>query len=331
MRRLCLVPLLLTAISAPAWAQDPPPADAGACAAPVMSDKLLGDMSTVEAFLRNGDNDAAAKATKDLRGDLDCLGEVLPTPMIYSRVYRAIGAGLYVGGDLQGAQDWFATAVSVEPTYQYGTEDLPPNHPALSVYQEQARLGTDPPAPVEGKTFGEGDHYVDGKKVSAPAAVPMLPHLVQLKAADGTAQSWVIVGNDFPDAAMGSAAVAAVDENGKTPKEPKPPKEPKAGDTVVTDPDAVTTIGRNRPIEKTPLMIGGALIVAGAGGIYYLAYDSRSAFDDAKLKPDVDTFRKKTNTLFVISCATLAVGAGTATWGIVVADGTVLPAVSLRF
>jgi len=322
-------------LASPAWAD---------CAAPATSDKLLADMTTEEDFLRNGDNDAAGKAVGTLQNDVECLNEVLPA-MIYPRVYRAIAGGLYVQGDLQHAQDWFGAAVAAEPTFDYGTEDLPPSNPILSVYGEQKRLGSDDPAPADGNpAFKTGiDYYLDGRKLSAPVAVPHIPHVFQSKASDGFVSTWMIDGNSFPDtefAGSGGNQASTSGDNGKPPKGGNDGQvaatdgstaTPKSQKHATQNTDGTVTIGRNRPPEKTPLMIGGGLVIAGAGGVFFLADQARNSFDDGKTVDEITKYEHKTNTLFVISCATMAVGLGTATWGVIVDDGTVLPAVNVRF
>ena len=119
----------------------------------------------------------------------------------------------------------------------------------------------------------------------------------------------------------------------KEPKEkkPKPAKEaPVASSTNGLG--STIEIRRQRPIEKTPLMIGGGAIIAGAGALYYLSYQARQDFSVAKSSDEIDRFYSKTNNLFLLSAGVFAVGAGTMTWGVILdSNNTPLPNVQFRF
>ena len=93
-------------------------------------------------------------------------------------------------------------------------------------------------------------------------------------------QTWLITGNAFPeDVLTGGGGGNVASNTDKPPKGDKHnPANPSPGQI-----DAITTVQRKRPPEKTPLMIGGGLVVAGAGGIYFLAYESKQKFNDAKM------------------------------------------------
>lgn len=359
------------------------------CAAPYTSDQLLTDLPTVEDFLRNGDDKPAAKAAAELEQHLACLSEVLP-PMIIGRTYRAVAGGLYVGGNLERAQDWFFTALVVDPTFDYGTEDLAPNHPVILVYQDARRVGSDDPAPVEGgKTFVPGNHYLDGRKISKPAAEPGQPHLYQWEQG-GSVKTWIIEGNAFPADALAAPVVAAAttddakkakapkekaakppketpppkekeavakapkekapepepaepvaaadpapEKTAKAPKEEKAPKEkapaPAKTKTTASTSGGVTVVQRQRPPEKTPLMIGGAAVMVGGGVMYYLSGRSEEQFWNSNDEAEIDALRARTNRLVVMSGAVFAVGLGTTTWGVILDGGTPIPTVNVRF
>lgn len=301
------------------------------CPAPYTSDNVLADLGNIEDFLRSGDNGAASTGAERLQQGLGCLNEVLPG-MITGRVYRAIGAGLVAGGNDIGGFDWFLTAVEIDPTFTYGIEDLNADHPARLSYEDAKREIQGEPVVVEGKTFGPGIHYLDGRKLSEPAARLGRPHLFQIDN-DGV-ESWLIESNDFPAEAFAAAAVVDAG-NGKAPKGKKPKKEkkPKKGKEDKTDAvsDGVTVLGRERPWEKTPLMIGGGLIIGGAGALYFMSAQKHGEFLEASTKEEVDQLQAATNQLFIASGAALAVGAGTLTWGIILHDGAPMPSVGFRF
>ena len=218
--------------------------------------------------------------------------------------------------------------------------DLPEDHPILLIYSDEQRAGVDAPVQVAGKVFVTGVHYIDGKKSPLPITAPGMPHIYQETTADGATKTWLIEGAKFPDevltSAGGSSVAAADPADGKDPKPAKPGKpekpgkEPTSASRVGLAP--VTTIERKRPGEKTPLMIGGAVIMAGAGGVYFMAAQARSAFDDATTGPEVTRLKGKTDSLVVASGIVLAVGTGALTWGVIVdAEGTPMPAVHFRF
>ena len=87
-----------------------------------------------------------------------------------------------------------------------------------------------------------------------------------------------------------------------------------------------------RPWEKTPLLIGGGAILAGAGGIYFAATQSRKAFNEGKTLNEIEKLQGTTNQLVIASAATLGVGVGVLTWGVILdGSGSPLPAVNFRF
>ena len=88
---------------------------------------------------------------------------------------------------------------------------------------------------------------------------------------------------------------------------------------------------RERPPEKTPLMIAGIATVLGSGGLYYAASLARGDFDDALTEEDVDEAARRTNQMVLASAAVLAVGAGSLSWGIIVYDGAPMPMFRFRF
>jgi hypothetical protein len=78
---------------------------------------------------------------------------------------------------------------------------------------------------------------------------------------------------------------------------------------------------RKRPWEKTPLIAGGAAIVGGSGLLYWASSLERDRFDDARTLDDATSARNATNALVLGAVGALAVGGGTLTWGVVLADG----------
>lgn len=353
------------------------------CASAYTTDGLIGDLSAVEGALRQFDDAAATAAGEKLRSGLGCLDEVLPA-LIAARAYRAVGAGLYSGGDPDAANKWFSTSLELEPTWSYGLQDLPEGHPLRLDFDNlrNSMAGGDP-VDVAGKSFGEGSHYLDGRKLSKPRARLDRFHLFQTD--NGGVSTHIIEGNAFPADVLTGAVVADTKQE-KDPKQPKGNKEPTAKQLAKAeaqrqkqaekaakkaDSNVKTTVSadgkvyykRQRPKEKTPLMIAGGVIMAGAAGLYWASTRTAKDMRDITTAADVndgaipegrlnlcaagaevgengcladpeDVVRKKagiTNRLAVASLAVFAVGAGTTTWGIILDGGTAMPAVKIRF
>jgi len=338
----------------------PAAAHAADCAEAYTLEMLLADMVAAEGHVRKGEAAAKDVALK-MEAGLACMEAKLPRPMV-ARTFRVIGAGLVTGGDDRG-KEWFATAKSVDPSYQYGVEELPDGSGVRDAY-----LGADADGPDEGpdKGFAEGKYMVDGKTVDEPEATSGRPHLLQRD--DGGITSWVITGGDFPDEVLADkaaelpipVAVAPVEEDKpkkpkkakkqkkakepkvkepkvakvKEPKKAKEPKEPKAKKPpkgAVASGSGSVKVDRKRPWEKTPLMIGGGVLIGAGGGIYYLASQRRQDFDASQDLAEVDELQGQINRLVILSAAVTAVGAGTLTWGVILDGGAPLPAVQLRW
>ena len=118
---------------------------------------------------------------------------------------------------------------------------------------------------------------------------------------------------------------AAPDKPEKAAKPPKP--------VTLSDSGAVV-LQRQRPWEKTPLLIGGAAFLAGSGVLYWQAavHDQRFWNDPSvDTRAEVNAELSAVNTFFLASGAALALGAGTLTWGIILDGGAPLPTFHVRF
>lgn len=298
------------------------------CAQPYTSDNLLEDLEMVETAAQGGDVDASVKAASKMEAGLACLDEKLVT-MLIGRTYRSIGAGYLVGGQENKGRAWFRTAIEIDPNYSFGTGEYDSGHPVRQAYDALKMQGSGAAAKVEGKELADGKFYLDGRTLREPEAVPGRPHLLQ-RVTDGTS-SWVIDGNAFPaDVLTDAATAAAPAEPGKKPKD-KPPKAPKAGKPPkaakapkAPKPEAASSgFIEVRPPEKTPLMIAGSALIAGAGGMFVGSVLSRQNFDSIEgSEADLQKAQKTTNRLYLGSFAVLAVGAGTLTWGLVLPGGS---------
>ena len=356
--RMLLAPVW-TLLAAPAWAAP--------CATPYTLDNVLGELTAIEAHLRAGEDPEAAAASGRLEAGMACMGEVLPV-MIVGRTYRAIGAGKVAGGDSDGGVRWFRTATEFEQSFSYGLEDLPEGHAVREVYENTKASASGEVVLMEEMIFADGNHYIDGRKISTPKARLDRPHVYQLEGG-GEVYSWVIEGNGFPPDVLKTQIVVAEAEvpepvkaakAAKPPKAEKPEKPPKpakdkpvkddavadASDAKPEKPEKVTkapkvkstttadgsmVIQRARPKEKTPLMIGGGAIIAGAGGIYFASMQSRRAFDNGTTVAEIEQLQTQTNQLVLASAAVMAVGTGTLTWGVILDGGAPAPAFRFRF
>jgi hypothetical protein len=344
----------LALISAVLWAGLAQPALAADCASIYTIDALLDDLVQIEEFLRNGDGDAAGTVGKKLEAGLGCLAEVLPS-MIAGRSYRAVAASYIASGDPDTGMPWFLTATEIDQGFDYGLEDLPEEHPVRGIYLTAKTESDGEKVAVDGMGWATGKNYLDGRKIDKPAARLGRPHIYQRE--DGDVQTWRIDGNDFPVEVLSAAvAVAAAPDSaggkgkgGKGPKPakeskvkepkpdkvPKPDKDPKPDKVKKPKPSQGTggsvTVTRQRPAEKTPLIIGGGAVIGGAGAVYLMALSSRGKFERASTQNDIATLQTTTNRLVMVSAATLAVGAGTFTWGVILDGSSPLPAIKFRF
>jgi hypothetical protein len=335
-------------------------AHAADCAESYTVDAMVEDLSSVETFLRNGDNELAGQAAQKLEAGLGCMNELLPR-MIVGRALRAVGAGHVVQGDAGRGEDWLRTAAEIEQAFDFGLEDLPEVHPVRDAYANAKNTSGGEEIPVPDAALAAGTVYLDGRKLTEPKARIDRWHVVQLD--DGAAvRSWVIEGSSFPDQVLVSTAPVLA-TTGKKPKEPKQPKEPKpepvakapkaepeqldpvAGaprpkpeprpkpvTNAMTSANGTVVVERQRPWEKTPILVGGGAILAAGGAVYYASYVSHQKFLNATDNDELDGLWSETNRLAIASVAILGVGVGTFTWGVILdGEGAPLPALRFRF
>jgi hypothetical protein len=200
----------------------------------------------------------------------------------------------------------------------------------------RANADVDPESP--GGVFAPGRWYLDGSVLGSPRATPGRPHLLQ-RQADGAVSGWLVQGTSFPpEAVVSTVAANPTTPTARPPRErpDRPAREPEATTPrpTPTTPGRTPTGGtaiRLRPWEKTPLMVGGGVAIAGAGALYYLSSVSRGNFDDSATEADMKKHAAATNRFVIASAAVFAVGAGTLTWGVVLDGGGAVPVVGLRF
>lgn len=274
-----------------------------ACDVPYTVDALLGDLSAVEEALRTG-ADAAPKASA-LEGGLACLDVVLPGILV-GRSWRAVAAGHLEDGR---AAPWLRTAAALDGSFIYGVDEMADRHPLRLLWNAERETVGAAPVTAEG-TLVAGQHMLDGRKLEGPRARPAAMHLYQWVGPHGV-RSAVIEGATFPTWALVPVVVEA-------PAREKPGRVPKAAAPAREDGPVV--LSRKRPWEKTPLVVGGAAVVGGSGLLYWISSTSRARFDDATTLDEATAARNTTNALVLGAVGALAVGAGTLTWGVVLAD-----------
>lgn len=329
-------------------------ARAADCAEPYTIDAMLEDLVAVETFLRNADDALAGKAALELEAGLACMTEIVPR-MITGRAIRAVGSGLVAAGDDAKGEDWFRTAAELEQSFDFGIEDMPEGHHIREVYATAKNTSSGEEVLVAGATLATGVATLDGRKILEPKARIDRVHLFQFDTGTSV-KTWVIEDNQFPDEVLILAPPPVVGRNGKVkaPKEEKvaeavppdsvgaaavapkaapvpKPVEPKPARTSATAQNTVV-VERQRPWEKTPLLIGGGTVVAGGVAVYYASFVARQKFNDSNDVDELETLQSNVNRLFIASVAVLAVGAGTVTWGVILdGAGAPLPALQIRF
>jgi hypothetical protein len=120
----------------------------------------------------------------------------------------------------------------------------------------------------------------------------------------------------------------------KVAEEPKPEPKAKEPHVASTAPGQTVVVERQRPWEKTPLIIGGGVLLGGAGLLYWQAAQHHSAFyngAEVDTSSEVLAEQSATNTFLLASGALFAVGAGTLTWGVILDGGSALPSVGWRW
>ena len=319
------------------------PAHATECTTPYPIDQLLTDLIQAEDALRSGRNPEALGASEALRGGLLCLSEPMPR-MIVGRTYRAIGAGLVATGQIEEGSLWFLTALEAEPTFEYGIEDLPPIHPVRDAYLESQSVEAVEVETLTDRTFADRA-WLDGRPIEAVEARPGRPHLLQLD--DDPLRSWVIDGSAFPEEATIPVELPGDARRRRSPKpdalEPTPTPSGTNTPIVVsrrsrptrtrssTGADGTLTVERDRPKEKTPLILGGLALSAAAGGVYWQSGAKRAEFNQASTLVEITELQPQINRLAIASAALLAAGTGTLTWGVVLSgDGAVGPGLGFR-
>ena len=187
--------------------------------------------------------------------------------MMIAGIYRAIGGGVFVGGNPDLGLAWMRTAAEVEPDFDYAEADVSADHPVRSGLKlaKVEVMGTEVTPMSNAPEFGLGEHYLDGKSIVTAEATMERFHVYQ-RVVDGTF-SFVVDGNLFPDDAFG--AITAPDE--------APP-----ADLVITEPvvpQAQVVKQKAWPAERIVFISAGTASLVASGALYGLSASSRGKFD----------------------------------------------------
>lgn len=308
--------IMATGLAQTAWA--------GTCEQPYSTSDLLDDLVAVESAAQGGDGAQASAVAARMEVGLGCLEEKVVKVML-GRTFRSIGAGFVAAGDEERGAKWIRSALDMDRNFEYGTSEYAIDHPFRTFYEQLSAEAPSIPIPMEGREFVAGSAYIDGRRVETPAASPDRIHLLQI--VDASTQSWIFEGTQIPAGALVSQVAV---ETGKKKKE-KAPKEAKARkkNAPAAAPSGVVVI---RPKEKTPLLLAGSAIIAGAGGMFVGSVLTRQQFESVRSSEDeLRKAHRTTNRLYVGSFALLAVGVGGVAWSVSLDGGTVMPRIQGRF
>lgn len=280
--------------------------------------ELTEDLGAMTAALRGDDRDEMIRVGDRMETGLPCIRTKVPGQVI-ATAFRFVGAAQFYQGEQREARRWFRTAIELAPTYDFDVSEVPLGSPLRALFESvKGSAGTDAVA-VPGKELqapAGAELWLDGRKLKRPEATLERPHLLQVVAtSDGTIRTAHLVdGNAFPEEYLTEAAVAAV----ATP-ETESKKDPGAHQPNYDL--AVVQVKRVRPAAKTPLMVAGGVVALAGAGLYGATFATRDQFRNATTTADLERYQSLTNTLVLVSGATVAVGLGVEYAGIMLGAG----------
>ncbi len=274
------------------------------CTRAYTDQELAGDLGTLTAALRNKDDGAIRASGKRLDDGLPCLRSAVPRQVL-TTAYRYVGLYHHKFGAKERAQGFWRTELELDDTFEWDIAEVELGDPLRQAFEAARSDANAEPVAIEGKDLNvpAGSRIVvDGSTLEEAALTPGRPHLLQVVAESDNSvrQVMIIEGNAIPDRFLMDAAVA--DGGGDDDKKKK------KGDFVPTDDLSVQKVKRVRPAAKTPLMVAGAVVALGAGGVYGATFATRSKFDNATNTADLEKYKSLTNTLVIVSGATLVTG-----------------------
>lgn len=281
---------MLVAAMAPAQA---------ACPEAIELDVVLSRTTAIEEAIAGDRTLNARDEARRLRDEVRCLDAPLPDVRTAAELARAIGSGYVAAGDMALGKPWLRTALDLEADYVWTLAD---DHPVMEVWRALSRDPDSEPVLFSDEGF-VGPAWLDGASITEASARPDRPHIFQV--GEAPTETLIIFGNRFPTEALGRPSKASR-------------RRPRPSVTESRRAEQPLVVDRLRPPEKTPLLVGGAALIVMAGGMYALAAQRRQRFDDPEVATTLEeltSLRNQVNGLVIASAATLAIGAGGATWG----------------
>lgn len=163
-------------------------------------DQLLDEVGRIEAGLQTSEPEGVVGAALRLRTTLPCLDERIPA-LLAPRLFRAIGGGLLLQRHPESL-GWLRSAAASDPGFRYTVEVLPEGSPLFGAWSEAVEAMRNARAePMPHRVFGPGIHWLDGRSLTRPDAVPGVPHVYQhQESSQAPVTTELVWGNDFPDA-----------------------------------------------------------------------------------------------------------------------------------
>lgn len=284
---------------------------------PYGSDKLVNDLQLLQLGLRNLDEATLSAAADRVKTGLPCLATTAPQP-VFASLYRYLGTAAVLAGNNDEARRYFRSSLEIEPSYAWDVAELDQDSPIRTVFEEERGRAEDEPRLVSGAALAEGSWMLDGHSLSQPLATTDRPHVLQKVDGKTVLGTWVIDGNSFPPEALGNPATAksTAKSTSKSSKTTGTSSKSSSSSTKST-----SVVSRKLPPEKIPLIVGGAVLVAGAGGLYAWSFLARDQFDQASTLAEAESARTLTNGLVLGSGGALLVGLGVGYWGIALDGG----------
>jgi hypothetical protein len=325
MKNLSSLLLGLTLIGGAALASGTAQAE---CQAAYTSDALLGDIQVMATALQSKDAEVLKARGAVLEAGLVCLREPMP-PALYATVYRMMGVAAFENGDPKLAEQWFHSALELDPTHEWDIADVPPGTPLFTAYSE-ARRASAAAVAIEGMVLNApagSSLLIDGRPLEDAAATPDRFHLIQqVSTSNGAVRaSWLVMGNAFPEQLLMEESLSRNEVKEQEQAEEDAGKGRRKDEEVLAGgytESEVTSVARERPRAKIPLLAAGSVGLLAAGGIYGASFATQSQFNEATTTEDLLAAQQLTNTLVIASGGALLMGAGVGVWGAVIDDGS---------
>jgi hypothetical protein len=283
------------------------------CASAYVPAEMGVDLSTLTVSLRSLEEGKFRAAGVSLEAGLLCLQTQVPKA-VYASAYRYLGARAFLEGDEEVSRGWFRIALELDPNYEWDIMELPVGHPLRALFeQERSGAQSEAVSPV-GKVLAVPEGaviFLDGRALQVAEATQDRPHLIQVVTEGGREIQAIyrMDGAAFPEAVLTETNV----EDGGEDLAAAPP---------VRDSMAIQTVQRVRPTLKTPLLLGGGVVIASGIGIYGASFGARAEFDSVTTTADLDRARATTNMLVSAAGATIGLGLGMSGVGLLLHGGT---------